>query len=199
MKEIKAPSFPPNGNWDARMVKPKVCRNLQPVETLHQNDWFAIRNRGGYYTLEYNLPQVVILPIVDNMSVVMIRAKRPVLEDVTLEIPAGSLDLGEEPSAGAAREMAEETGIIVEDMSRFIPMPPLATSPNRNPKLAYIFRIHLTKDEYRKRQPHDEEVESVECLDFDEIKRKIASGEIYVAIPISVISSYLFTDTLNNL
>ena len=31
-----------------------ACTGLQPVETLHENEWFSTRNRGGYYTVEYH-------------------------------------------------------------------------------------------------------------------------------------------------
>lgn len=192
------PSYPPHGEWDLRMTQSQVCPNLQPVETIHMNDWFTIRNRGGYYTLENNLPQVVILPVVENGSIVMVRVKRPVIEDITLELPAGGMELEEDPSAGAARELTEETGIAIKDLSRFIPMPPLAVSPNRNPKLLYIFRIYLTKGEFEQRRLHDDEIESVESIEFSDVERKIANGEIYVTVPIAVISTYLFINKINN-
>ena len=73
---------------DPRLVKAQ-CSTLVPVETLHENPWFSVRNRKGYFTVEYNMPQVLILPIVDNKAVVMVRVDRPVVADVTLELPAG--------------------------------------------------------------------------------------------------------------
>jgi 8-oxo-dGTP pyrophosphatase MutT (NUDIX family) len=187
----KVASFPPFGAWDPRLSE-IACPGLLPVELMHENPWFAVRNRGGYFTLEYHLPQVIVLPIVEKRAVVMVRAKRPVLDDCTLELPAGCAERGEDPAAGCARELAEETGIAVPPQ-RLIPMPPLAASPNRMPVLVYAFRVDLTQDEYDRRRPHDDEIESVELIELDEAVRMIARGAIYVAIPVAMIGTYLLT------
>ena len=187
-------TFPPDGEWDARLGA-IACPGLQPVEKVHENPWFAVRNRGGYFTLEYHLPQVIVLPIVERRAVVMVRAKRPVLDDCTLELPAGCSEQGEDPAAGCARELAEETGIAV-DPKRLVPMPPLAASPNRMPVLVYAFRVDLTQAEFDRRGPHDEEIERVELIALDEVARMIARGAIYVAIPVAMIGTYLLTRNL---
>jgi ADP-ribose pyrophosphatase len=196
MKRYNDASFPPMGQWDRRLTE-IACPALQPVELLHENDWFAVRNRGGYYTMEYHLPHVIVLPVVENNAIVMVRVKRPVLDDVTLELPAGMSKSGEPPAEGAARELAEETGIVVADLRRFAPMPPLSPSPNRMPTLIYVFRIDLSRDEFDGRKPHDNEVESVECVSLPEASKLIASGGIYVAVPVAIISTYLLSRSAN--
>jgi hypothetical protein len=72
-------------------------------------------------------------------------------------------------------------------------MPPLAASPNRIPTLLYVFRVDLSQDEFDRRGAHDEEVESVDLVPLEEAVRRIAAGEIYVALPVAVICSYLVT------
>ena len=136
-------SFPPNGEWDARLTS-VACPGLKPVTTLHENAWFTVRDRGGYFTTEYHLPQVIVLPVVEDAGIVMIRVKRPVIGDTTLELPAGAIERGEIPVAGAAREFAEETGIVVPE-ARFRAMAPMSTSPNRMPKLIYVFQVDLSQ------------------------------------------------------
>lgn len=190
MKRHNDASYPPRGAWDRRLDE-IACPNLQPVEELHRNEWFTVRNRGGYYTMEYPLPQVIVLPVVEAQAIVMVRAKRPVLDDFTLELPAGCSEENESPVAGAARELAEETGIAVADLSRFIPMPPLAPSPNRMPRLVYVFRVDLTRREFAARGKHDDEIESVELVPIADAVQLMTSGGIYVAVPIAVISMYL--------
>jgi 8-oxo-dGTP pyrophosphatase MutT (NUDIX family) len=182
-------SFPPSGDWDPRLTE-IACVDLQPVKLVHENPWFAVRNRGGYFTVEYHLPQVIVLPIVERRAVVMVRAKRPVLGDCTLELPAGCAERGETPAEGCVRELLEETGIAIS-AQRLIAMPPLAASPNRMPVLVYTFRVHLTLEEFDRRGKHDNEIESVELIELDEAVRMIASGAIYVAIPVAMIGTYL--------
>src|SRR2546421_10247890 len=130
MKPFNGVCYPPTEPWDPRLTEIQ-CNGLAPVQTLHENEWFAIRNRGGYYTMEYHLPHVIVLPVVSPSSMVLIRVKRPVVNDDPWELPAGSVEEGESPQKGAARELGEETGIVIEDGSRFVPMPPLSVSPNR--------------------------------------------------------------------
>lgn len=185
------PSFPPSGKWDPRLQE-VACHALAPVRLMHRNDWFAIRDRGGYYTMEFHEPQIVVLPVVERRAVVMVRARRPVIDDATLELPAGAGEAGETPEQGGARELAEETGIVI-DPGRLVPMPPLAASPNRIPTLLYVFRVDVSQAEFDRRGAHDEEVECVDLVPFEQVVRRIAAGEIYVALPIAVICSYLLT------
>ncbi|MEW6088408.1 MAG: NUDIX hydrolase [bacterium] len=174
---------------DPRLVEAQ-CFSLIPVETVHENPWFAVRNRKGYFTVEYNMPQVLILPIVDNNSIVMVRVDRPVVADRTLEVPAGGLKDNELPVETAGRELAEETGILISDLNRFQMLPPLIHML-RSPVLPYIFQIHLTRQEFDSRGVHDNEIVSVECFTFNDILEKIAEGEIYIGFQIAIIAKYL--------
>lgn len=176
---------------DSRKTAPQ-CHGLRPVKTLHRNPWFTVRDRGGYFTIEYNAPQVAILPVVANRAIVMVRVKRPVINDVTLELPAGGVNTGETLRQAARRELAEETGIRVKALQRFIPLPPLAISSARYPVLPHLFQIHLSEHEFLCRQPHDHEIMGVECFKFVELKKKIACGEIYVSLPVAIISTFLW-------
>ena len=173
---------------DPRLVTAQ-CISLIPVETVHENPWFSVRNRKGYFTIEDNMPQVLILPIVNNNAIVMVRVERPVVADITLEIPAGGTKDGESPVEAASREMTEETGISVSDLNRFQMLPPLIHMP-RSPVLSYIFQVHLTQQEFDLRKKHNHEITSVECFTFDDIFRKIAEGEIYIGLHIAVIVRY---------
>ena len=53
-------------------------------------------------------------------SVCLVRQYRCALGRVTLEIPAGRLEPGEEPHAAAARELAEETGLVASDLRHLV-------------------------------------------------------------------------------
>jgi 8-oxo-dGTP pyrophosphatase MutT (NUDIX family) len=183
-------SFPPRGSWDRRLTE-AACTELQPVATLHENPWFCIRDRGGYFTLEYHLRTVVVLPVVNDRSIVMVRAQRPVICDMSLELPAGAVEQNEIPQFAAARELAEETGIEISQLERFIPMPPISISPNRTPMLSYVFRIDVSEREFEKRGPHDSEIHSVLSIAISDLPRMMACGEIYVSVPLAIIGIFL--------
>ena len=122
---------------DPRLFQPQ-CIDLQPIKTLHQNPWFTLKSRGDFFTIEPSFGVVLILPIVEGHSIVLVEVKRPVLNDMhSMEIPAGGLEKGESPQEGALRELYEETGIKIS-ADRLKQQNPMALSP-RDPCLAYIY------------------------------------------------------------
>ena len=69
---------------------------------------------------------VVVLPVLPDGRVVFIRNRRFAIGRELLELPAGTLDAGEDPAVCARRELAEETGYraqTVEPLIRFFPSP----------------------------------------------------------------------------
>ena len=63
-------------------------------------------------------PGAVAVVAVDKGEVILVNQYRPALETVTLEIPAGKLDVsGEERIDAARRELNEETGLDSEDLT----------------------------------------------------------------------------------
>ncbi len=58
---------------------------------------------------------VAVLALTDKNEVLIVEQYRKAAELVTLEIPAGKLDLGEDPIFCAVRELKEETGYEVSE------------------------------------------------------------------------------------
>ena len=181
---------------DHRLTKP-ACNSLIPVETLHHNKWFSVLNRGGYFTIEDNQHPVLIIPIVDNKTMVMVRVYRPIIDDITLEIPAGGKLEKETPQEAAMREFKEETGITINDNNRFQMLPPLVHTV-RSPLLPYFFQVHLSEDEFNNRAAHDDEIASVERFEFDKVLNKIIKGEIFIGLQIAVITRYLLQNGIKS-
>lgn len=53
---------------------------------------------------------VAILPLLDREHVCLLRNRRATVRETLIEIPAGTLEPGENPDHAAVRELAEETG-----------------------------------------------------------------------------------------
>ena len=73
---------------------------------------------------------VVLLPLADNTHIVLIRQYRHALDRWIWELPAGSLEPGEDPAAAAARECEEEIGLVpntVEFAGSWYPTPGFCT------------------------------------------------------------------------
>ena len=60
---------------------------------------------------------VAIIPVVDE-KIVLIRQFRQAAGKVLYELPAGTLEMGEDPDTCAARELKEETGYVCENLRR---------------------------------------------------------------------------------
>lgn len=195
MKELGAPTFPPAGPWDTRLREP-ACTDLLPMETLHENPWFTVRNRAGYFTVEYREPQVTVLPVIDGSSLVMVRVKRPVLCDSPLEFPGGTGKPHEDPSAIAKRELLEETGISIAEESRFRPLAPICASSTRMPRLIYVFRVDITRREFLERRHHDDEIDEVVEVDLQTLASLLSDGGIYVSVPLAIAARFLALRTL---
>ena len=90
---------------------------------------------GTSFTIEPSFGVVLILPVVEGHSIVLVEMKRPVLDAMhSLEIPTGGLEKGESPQGGALRELYKETGIKIS-ANRLKQQNPLALS-TRDPRLA---------------------------------------------------------------
>ena len=176
-----------------RDIPQLLCNNLKPVEEVYKNSWFSVFERGSYFTLEYERPQVVVLPIADDSKVIMVRVKRPVINDTPLELPAGDSNSSELPINAAQREFAEETGIYIKDIQRFKPILPISEMPGRIPVLLSVFKVHVLMEEYLNRAKHDSEIESVVLLSFYEAVQKIISGDIYLSSPMAIVARYLLS------
>lgn len=114
-----------------------------------------------------------IVPVLDGGDVILVRQYRYAVSTELLEIPAGTLERGEEPADCARRELEEETGYtcraIVKVLECFV-------APGYSTEKIHIYLAKgLTKT--RTRMEEDESI-TVESFRFEVALDKIRSGEI---------------------
>ena len=79
---------------------------------------------------------VIILPLLSDGRIVLIRNRRHTVLDELWELPAGTLEKGEDPLPCAARELTEETGYTA---ARLDPLGWFYTSPGILTEKMYAF------------------------------------------------------------
>jgi ADP-ribose pyrophosphatase len=121
-----------------------------------------------------------IVPLLDDRSVLLIRQYRYAVGGFIWEIPAGTLNVGEDPLACARRELTEETGYRAGDFKKLTEITPL---PAYSDERIYLF---LATDLTQASQNLDaDELLSVHAVDLQRCIRMIHAGEIQDAKTIS--------------
>ena len=92
--------------------------------------WTDDRGRAVKREIVEHPGAVVIIPVLDDQTVVMIRNYRVAVDETLWEFPAGKLESEEEPLRAAHRELEEETGYRaahVHKLSEFYTSPGFAS------------------------------------------------------------------------
>ena len=163
----------------------------KPAKPVFQNQRFSLLENEDFHVLEYHAQQVIVLPILEKIRVVMPKVFRKILGGAVWELPAGGVQKNENPEEAALRELREETGISITDISRLIPENTLLVSPNRLPMFPSIYSINVSENEFDNRSMHDDEVESVDCFSINTIKAMIETGEIITSITLAILGRFI--------
>lgn len=116
----------------------------------------------------------VILPISSDGKIIVTKQYRPSVKKWMLEIPAGTMEAGEEPITCAARELEEETGYSSQKLIPLGELTPLAGFCDET-QFLFIAK-ELAKTE--RLSCDDDEVIEVNQFSVEELDSKILSGEI---------------------
>ena len=79
---------------------------------------------------------VGIVPITEDGKIILVKQFRKAVEKPLLEIPAGKIEINEEPKETALRELFEETGYYSNNMEYIIEF---YTSPGFSNEKIYLF------------------------------------------------------------
>ena len=148
--------------FSGRVVRLEVDRVRMPDggESVRE----VVRHRGA----------AVVLPILDDGRVVLVRQFRYPVGETLLELPAGTLEPGEDPLVCAARELTEETGYTatsVTPLGRFYAAPGY-TDEGLQAVLATGLRLTDNAE------PDPDEIIEVEIVAVDELVSGISAGEV---------------------
>jgi ADP-ribose diphosphatase len=145
------------------------------------------RRSGGSKLREVVVPAnaVVILPMLDDQTVVLIRNERFAVGQTLWELPAGTLETGENTALCAARELVEETGYAAAEVTRlieFYPSPGFCTE---------LLTAYLARDLSFKGQNLDEtERITTEAIPLDQSIQMVRDNTIRDAKTIATLLYY---------
>jgi ADP-ribose pyrophosphatase len=157
-------------------MKPEILSN----ETVYRGRVFDISVSGiSEGSIEYKREIInhhgsaVIIPVFADRTVALVRQYRHAAREYLLEIPAGTLNQGENPEIGAIRELEEEIGVTakrIEKLTEFYVSPGFLTE-----KMHLFMATELVETA---QNLDDDEILSIERYSFPELFAKIKTGEI---------------------
>jgi ADP-ribose pyrophosphatase len=116
---------------------------------------------------------VGIVPITDDGCMILVKQYRKSVEKFLLEIPAGKIEVNEEPKETGLRELAEETGYKANKMEYLFEF---YTSPGFSNEKIYLFLA--TDLEEGEVKPESDEYIKVEKYKIEELVDMVIRGEI---------------------
>lgn len=126
----------------------------------------------------------LVLPITAQAEVVMVRQYRHGIQDILLELPAGTFDPSQEaPAIAAQRELQEETGYRAEAL---IPLAILYDNPVKDTNRIHLFLAQNAVPVVAQQLDDTEEIEIL-LVPLDEVMTYVTQGEICVAGTVSAI------------
>ena len=168
-KQSQHGARPPLG-W--KVVASKVAyRGRFPVrEDVLEADLDGRRMQYTY--LDIRRDAVAVLALTAAGEAVLVRQYRHPLRSTTLEVPAGALDPGESPAAGALRELEEETGYRAAEIR------PLGAYHPSTPLLATKMHLYFATDlDYHAPKRDEFEIMQVELVPAGDLLRQVLDGE----------------------
>lgn len=128
---------------------------------------------------------VAMLPIDEKGKILLVRQYRHSSKTMTLEVPAGTIEKGEDPYDCAVREIEEELGYKCYNMTEMFTMYTAIGFCNEK------IRVYLCKDLTKSQQHTDaDEFITVEKYDLKKCINLIKNGEICDSKTIAAIFAY---------
>jgi ADP-ribose pyrophosphatase len=149
--------------YAGRIVRVEVDRVRLPHN--RDVDMEVVRHAGS----------VVLLPMPDRQHIILIRQYRYAIDRWIWELPAGSLEEGEDPVAGARRECHEEIGLVpetLEHLGTYYPTPGFCDE-----KMIFFRASGLSKPSEAAARDEDEQIEP-RVLELFDVRQMLRRGEI---------------------
>lgn len=116
---------------------------------------------------------VVVVAQKDKDTILLVKQFRYPIKEVSLELPAGKLERGEDPDLAAARELEEETGFVGKTWKS---LGYIYTTPGFCDEKLYLY--YATDLEFTKQNPDEGEIIDYFEFKIEDVFKMIKNGEI---------------------
>lgn len=116
---------------------------------------------------------VVVVAQKDEETILMVKQYRYPIKQVSLELPAGRLEPGEDPDLAIKRELEEETGYVAKTWKS---LGYIYTTPGICDEKLYLY--YATDLEFKKQNPDDGEIIEFYEYKISDVFNLIKTGEI---------------------
>ena len=116
---------------------------------------------------------VCVVALDGEGRVLLVRQYRTALERVTVEVPAGKLEPGEDPLDAVKRELAEETGYTAQTI-RYLA--PIAVAAGYSDEIIHVYMA--TDLQEGRAHPDDDEFVTAEWVQLDVLVDSVLDGRI---------------------
>ena len=127
----------------------------------------------------------VILPVLADGRIVLIRNYRFAVDGFLYEVPAGTLENGEDPLDCARRELTEETGYRAGKLEK---LGSFAASPGVSDEIMHAYLATELSDGTQELELHEEI--HVEVIAPEQVRRMLADGTIRDGKTIAILGLY---------
>ena len=114
-----------------------------------------------------------VVALTESGKIVLVRQYRTAIDRVTVEIPAGKLDPGEDPLDAAHRELTEETGFAAGKMAY---LTSIASSDGFTDEVIHLYMA--TDLTFVKSDPDDDEFINVDMVELGELVDAVLDGRV---------------------
>lgn len=151
---------------------------------VYNNNFFKIVEKDGHFICQQ--PSAVAIVAETDNGFLFVKQYRPAVGHMTLELPAGRIDKGEEPIDAAIRELREETGYTAGSMVELVSFYP---SPGIHDERIYIFRAHNLVAGEQDLDP-GEDVEVLKVPASKLLEQNFTDGKTLIGLTIAGVLSF---------
>lgn len=168
-------------------------------EIIHSNNWYNVfkddiinthtNMKYEYYTISFNSDSVCAVIRNKEKKILFVTAYRYPDNNLSLEIPAGSVEQNEDIIKAAIRECKEETGYNVQVNEKIFRFKPNNGVSNQNSHILFGYLKDEIQDDFDKN-----EVNKILWLSKEEILDKIKNNEITDGFTLSALFIYFINE-----